>query len=456
MTINGHLRIGAGSSFADDRILPAIELAEQGELDYLVFECLAERTIARENLTRAKQPDKGYSPRLLERMGSVLPACVKNDIRIVSNIGAANPAAAGREVRRWASENGLGDVGCAVVLGDDVVDILRKQPQLPLMESGLPLETLFPKLVSANAYLGADIICKALETGARVVITGRVADPSLFLAPAMHHFGWSYDDYERMAAGTVVGHLLECGAQVCGGCFGDPVKPEKAVPGIERLGFPYADVAADGSLWISKLETAGGRVDPATCKEQLLYEMHDPAAYFTPDCVLDITDLEMFQDGPNRVRVIKGHAQPRTPTYKVTVGYHDGYIGEGQISYAGINAVAKARWAADIVQARLKERGFSYSEVRVDLIGMSSLHGLEEIRPEPYEVRLRLALRTDNRAAAEAVGFETRALHVNGPGSGGGGADPVVREILAVQSVLLPRHLVDPQVRVEISQAGGK
>ena len=445
------LRIGAGASFADDRISPAVELAERGELDYLVFECLAERTVARENLTRTKNPDKGYTPRLLERIGAVLPACLANDVRIVTNMGAANPVAAARDIRRHALESGLGDVSCTVVLGDDVAEILRKHPQIPLMESGEPLESLLPKMASANAYLGADVIVRALETGAQVVITGRVADPSLFLAPAMYHYGWRYDDWPRMAAGTTAGHLLECCAQVSGGCFADPGKKE--VKDLARLGFPYADIAADGTIWISKLEDAGGRVDLATCKEQLLYEMHDPAEYITPDCVLDITDLELLQTGPDRVGFKGAKARARTPTYKVTVGYLDGYIGEGQISYAGINAVAKAKWSAEIVRERLKDRGFAYSEVRVDLIGISSLHGDSGERPEPYEVRLRIAARTNDRKAAEAVGFETRALHVNGPAGGGGGSDPVVREILAVQSVLIPRELVDRQVVVQMAKS---
>ena len=448
--MKGTLRIGAGSSFADDRIAPAVELAERGEIDYLAFECLAERTIARENLTRLKNPEKGYTPRLMDRMAAVLPACIRNDVRIVSNMGAANPIAAAREIRRHVKENALGDVGCAVVLGDDVAEILKKNPQLPLMESGEPLETLLPRMVSGNAYLGADVISRALETGARVVITGRVADPSLFLGPAMHHFGWRYDDWPRIAAGTAAGHLLECCAQVSGGCFADPGKKE--VHDLARLGFPYADITADGGFWISKLEGSGGRVDLATCKEQLIYELHNPAEYITPDCVLDVTDLEMAQAGHDRVRVEGAKARPRTPTYKVTVGYDDGYIGEGQISYAGIHAVEKAKWSAEIVQQRLKDSGFKYSEVRVDLIGMSSLHGQPEARTEPYEVRLRLAMRTTDRKAAEAVGFETRALHVNGPGGGGGGSDPVVREILAVQSVLLARWLVDSQVVVKEAQ----
>ena len=440
------VRIGAGAAFADDRIRPAVDLAERGELDYLVFECLAERTVARENLTRSKNPELGYNPRLASRIGAVLPACARNRVRIVTNMGAANPAAAAREISRIAREQSLHGIQCAAVLGDDVAEILRKNPQLPLMESGKPLESLLAKMISANAYLGADAICRALETNAEVVITGRVADPSLFVAAAMHHFGWHYDDMPRIAAATAMGHLLECGAQVSGGCFADPGK--KDVADLARLGFPYADMSADAEFWISKLSDSGGRVDLATCKEQILYELHDPEHYITPDCVLDITALQMRQDGMNRVNVRGARARPRTPTYKVTVGYDDGYIGEGQVSYAGINAVAKAKLAADIVQARLKESGYRYSEVRVDLIGMSSLHGAVDTRAEPYEVRLRIAARTDDANAAEAVGFETRALHVNGPAGGGGGSDPVVRKTLAVQSVLIPRAWVDPQVHI--------
>ena len=315
-------------------------------------------------------------------------------------------------------------------------------------ESGEPLESLLPRMVSANAYLGADVVCRALATGARLVLTGRVADPSLFLAPAIHHFGWSYDDLPRLAAGTAAGHLLECCAQVSGGCFGDRLGG-KPVPDLARLGFPFADIGADGSVIISKMAHTGGRVDVATCTEQLLYELHDPAHYITPDCVLDITELDLTQAGADRVRVTGARARPRTDTYKVTVGYDDGFIGEGQISYAGAHALDRARWAAEVVQQRLADRGLRYRETRVDFIGMSSLHGMGDGRVEPYEVRMRIAMRCDSRQAAEAVGFETRALHVNGPGGGGGGSDPIVKEVLAVQSVLIARALVDRQVSIE-------
>ncbi|MET4578355.1 acyclic terpene utilization AtuA family protein [Ottowia thiooxydans] len=441
------IRIGTGAGFADDRFAPAVELAEKGELDYLVFECLAERTIARETLSRLRDEQRGYSPLLVPRLEAVLGPCMRQGTRIVANMGAANPLAAGREVIQTSKRLGLPEVRCAVLLGDDVSELIRANPQLPLMESNEPVDTLMARLVSANAYLGADAIARALDTGAQVVMTGRVADPSLFSGVALHHFGWQEDDLERMASATAMGHLLECCAQVSGGCFADPGR--KDVDDLASLGFPFADIDAAGGLSISKLPGTGGRVDLATCKEQLLYEVHDPFTYLTPDCVLDITDVELHQLAKDRVGVTGAKARPKTDTYKVSVGYRDGYIGEGQVSYAGINAVARAKLAAEVVQERLKRSGHSYSEVRVDLIGISSLHGRTDRAAEPYEVRLRIAARTEDRRAAEAVGFETRTLHVNGPTGGGGGADPVVREVLAVQSVLIPKALVDAQVRIQ-------
>ncbi len=442
------LRIGAGAGFADDRIAPAVELAASGAIDWLVFECLAERTVARENQTRRKNPELGYTPYLPLRFEAVLPDCLKHGTRILTNMGAANPPAAARATRRIARELGLGEVACAVVQGDDVSELVRRRGDLPILENGEPVESLLPRMVSANAYLGADVVRQALALGAPVTVTGRVADPSLFLAPALYHFGWDYEDWHRLAAGTAAGHLLECAAQVTGGCFADPGK--KDVEDLARCGFPIGEIAADGGVVITKLQASGGRVDAATCTEQLLYEMHDPASYITPDCVLDITDVELTTDGKNRVRVSGMRGWPRTPFYKVTVGYTDGYIGEGQVSYAGINAVGRARLCAEVVQERLRLRGFSYSETRVDLIGISSLHGERPNQPEPYEVRLRIACRTEDRKAAEAVGFETRAMHVNGPAGGGGASEPSVREVLAVQSLLLPRELVRPEVFLEV------
>lgn len=440
------IRVGTGAGFSDDRIEPAVELAERGGLDYLVFECLAERTIARETLTRLKDPDRGYTPYLAERFQAVLPACRRNGIRIVTNMGAANPAGAARAARREALALGLGDVPVAVVSGDDITDLVRANPQLPLMESGEPVESLIPRMASANAYLGADVVRDALATGAPVVITGRVSDPSLFLGCMLHGLAWSYDDWPLLASGTLAGHMMECAAQLTGGCFVDPGRKDADDP--VNIGFPYADINTAGELVLGKLEDTGGRLDLMTCKEQVLYEMHDPARYITPDCQLDITGVEFAQEGKCRVRVTGMQARPRTPTYKAVVGYHDGYIGEGEVAYAGPNALARAKLAERIVRERLKARGFSYPEIRVDYIGMSSLHGMGGGRPEPYEVRLRIAARSPDRKAALAVGFEVRTLHVNGPAGGGGGSN-AVREVLAVKSILIPRGLVTPRISVE-------
>jgi len=440
------IRVGTGAGFSDDRIEPAVDLAERGKLDYLVFECLAERTIARENLTRLKDPERGYTPYLVERFQAVLPACVKNGVRIVTNMGAANPLGAARAVRREAKALGIADLPVAVVTGDDVADIVRKNPQLPLMENGAPVESLIPHMASANVYLGADVIRDGLATGAPVVMTGRVADPSLFVGTMLHGLGWGYDDYPKLAVGTLAGHMMECAAQLTGGCFIDPGKKDCEDP--VNIGFPYADVTADGGLTLGKLDDSGGRLDVMTCTEQILYEMHDPTSYITPDCVLDITAVEFAQDGRNRVRATGAKARPRTPTYKVAVGYHDGYIGEGEVGYAGPNALARAQLAERIVRERLAKRGFTYPEIRVDYIGMSSLHRMGGGRTVPYEVRLRIAARSPDRKAALAVGFEVRTLHVNGP-SGGGGGSNTIREVLAVKSILIPRDMVKTAVTVE-------
>ncbi len=446
------VRIGSGAGTSDDRIVPALELAERGRLDFLVFECLAERTVARESLTLSHDPEKGYSPSLHERLRMVLPTCMKKGIRIVTNMGAANPLGGAKAARREARDLGLGDVLCAVVQGDDVTDTIRRHPELKLMETGEALESILPRVVSANAYLGADILCEALATGAPLVLTGRVADPSLYLGPMIHALGWSYGDLPKIAAGTAAGHLLECTAMVTGGCFGWPGKKEKDVPDLARIGYPFADVGRDGTISIGKTPDSGGRLDVMTCTEQLIYEMHDPTAYVTPDCVLDITGIRLLQEAEDRVRLEGARARPRTDTYKVVVGYANGYIGEGEVSYGGIDAVPRAKWAAEVVQERLRLRGLTYEDFRVDLIGMSSLHGDPDSRPEPYEVRLRMAGRTPDRRAAHAIGFEVRAMHMHGPGGAGGACEPRVREVLAVKSVLLPRRLVNPQVVVEGSR----
>ncbi len=439
------VRLGAGAGYSGDRIEPAVELAQKGNLHYLVFECLAERTIALALQEKRRDPARGYDPLLAERMRAVLVPCRANGTRVVTNAGAAHPDAGARAVQEVARSLGLRGLRIAAVTGDDVSQLVRHQP-LALEETGGTTADLGDRLVSANAYLGAAPIVEALAGGADVVITGRVADPSLFLAPLVHELGWRLDDWPRLGQGTVVGHLLECAGQVTGGYFADP--GFKDVGDLARLGFPIAEVEEDGSAVITKVAGSGGRVSEATCKEQLLYEIHDPARYLTPDVVADFSNVTIEELAPDRVRVRGGRGRPRPDTLKVSVGYTDGYTGEGQISYAGPGARSRARLALEIVEERLRLVGLRCRETRFDLIGVDALHGpaTASVGAEPYEVRARVAARTANRAEAERVAGEVEALYTNGP-AGGGGATRTVREVLAVASAFLPRERVVTTVR---------
>ncbi|VVE51796.1 ABC transporter substrate-binding protein [Pandoraea communis] len=436
------IRIGAGAGYSGDRIEPAVELAAHGALDYLVFECLAERTIAIAQQARRKDPQAGYDPLLEARMTAVLPAAMRNGVRIVSNMGAANPLAAARKTAEIARKLGLGDVKIAAVTGDDVLDVVL-QSDAKFEETGESVASYRKRIVSANAYLGATAIVDALAAGAQIVLTGRVADPSLFAAPLIHEFGWRMDDWDRLGQATVVGHLLECAGQVTGGYFADP--GYKDVPDLAKLGFPIGEVSADGSVVITKVPQAGGRVTQATCKEQLLYEIHDPRRYLQPDVVADFSEVRVAEEAPDRVRVTGGRGTPRTDTLKVSVGYVDGFIGEGQISYGGPGAVARARLAIEIVRERLALTGVQTGELRFDVIGVDSLYGktLDSLNAEPHEVRVRVAGRTTSAEQAVRIGNEVETLYTNGP-AGGGGATKSVREVLAVQSVLLPREHARP------------
>lgn len=446
------LRIGVGAGMADDRIGPALDLLEQCELDYLVCECLAERTIARETLARRHDSSRGFNPMLGERMRAFLPLCRRHGVRLVSNMGAANPVGAAQAALEIGREQGWRDLKCAALVGDDVLDRVRAHPELQLRDSGRPLEDILPRLASANAYLGADAVSAALATGAHVVMTGRVADPSLFLGVAMHHHGWAADDLPKMAAGTIMGHLLECSAQVTGGYFADPGR--KDVPRLAELPYPYADLGPDGELFICKPDGSGGRLDRMTCTEQALYEIHDPDSYITPDCVLSLEGLQFEELTPDRVAVRGAHAGPRTDTYKVVVGYFDGWIGTGEVAYAGLNAVARARLAADVVKERFRLDGGVAGELQVDLIGMTSLHGdgPQPADSEPYEVRLRISARCPEKKHAELLGDHVRQLNMQGPFGAGGPVNLGAKEIIAVDSVLIPRAWVHPEVIV----AGGR
>ncbi|QDG56149.1 MULTISPECIES: acyclic terpene utilization AtuA family protein [Pseudomonas] len=436
------LRIGSGAGYSGDRIEPAVELAELGDLDYLVFECLAERTIALAQQARISDPQGGYDPLLSERMRRVLPFVGQHEgrrrLRVITNMGAANPVSAALEVRRIAHELGLA-LKVVAVVGDDVLDVLRPEQ---VLDNGRTVGSLGKRLISANAYLGVDGILDALRADADVVITGRVADPSLFLAPQMFAFGWAADDWQRLGRGTLVGHLLECAGQVSGGYFADP--GFKDVDDLARLGFPLAEIDAEGEAVITKVAGSGGRVSRATCTEQLIYEVHDPAAYLTPDVTADFSQVGFDEEGVDRVRAHGAAGRARPEQLKVSVGYLDGWIGEGQMSYGGPGAVARAQLARDVVLKRLQLMGVKMQDVRAELIGMDSLHGPRS-SVEPWEVRLRVAARCEERSEAVRVGNEVETLYTNGP-SGGGGASKSVRQVVAVASLLLPRDAVNPRI----------
>ncbi len=440
------LLIGCAAGFSGDRVdaagavvdtLIARCAAQPGQRAFLMFETLAERTLALAQLRRRADPETGYEPLLDDMLRPVLARCLRHGIRIVSNFGAANPQAAARHIQRMARELGLAAPRIAVVRGDD----LSGAAHGPLLRAQLGAAMDGLRMVSANAYIGAEAIAAALDAGAQIVVAGRVADPSLAVGPALSHFGWRPDDWDRLARATMAGHLLECGAQVCGGYFADP--GYKDVPGLQDVGYPIAEIDADGHCVIGKADHSGGLVSLATVKEQLLYEVHDPAAYLTPDVVADISQAVLAQVGPDRVALtgVRGHARPAT--LKVNVCHEGGWLAEGEISYAGARAEGRARLAAEVLRQRLPELA-----LRVDLIGAVSIFGDDAGRllqatlaADVRDVRLRVAAAHADKAQAERLGREVMALYTCGP-AGGGGVRTALTPRLNTVSCLVPRGAV--------------
>ncbi len=437
------LRIGCGAGFAADRLDPAVALVERGELDVIVFECIGERTLAFGHRDRRAHPDRGYTPMLERRMRAVLPACVANATRLVTNMGVANPRAAAERTVSVARELGLTGLKVAALTGDDVLEAMT--PRTPLWEGGTVADRGAPP-IAANAYLGSDALLPALDAGAQVLITGRVADPALFLAPLRHHFGWSHTEWDALAAGTLVGHLLECAAQVSGGYHADP--GYKDVPNLAFVGFPLAEVAADGSACITKLPESGGRVDERTVKEQLLYEVHDPARYLTPDVAADFSAVRIGQVGVDRVRVSGARGRPRPRELKVTVAFDGGFLAEAGISYAGAGAAERARLAGAIVAERMPAVHGVTAPVRIDLIGVSSLHASAGAAGgDGLDVRLRCAMRAESEAQAELLLWEVESLLCCGPAGGGGYRGQLTPSVLTY-SAAVDRAKVQPRMEL--------
>jgi hypothetical protein len=440
-------RIGTGAGFAADRLDPAVDLAERGALDVMVLECLGERTVAFAHRDRVADPARGYNAHLERRMQALLPSCHASGTTIVTNMGAANPRAAAERTLALARRLGLKGLKIACIEGDDVSRVVPRDRNF--MDEPGSLADIDMPVVGMNAYLGADAILPALEAGAEIVIGGRLADPSMFLAPLMHRFGWDAADMARLGAGTLVGHLMECGMQVTGGYFADP--GVKDVADLARCGYPIAEVQADGSAIITKLGGTGGCVTLATVKEQLLYEVHDPARYLTPDVTADFSTVEIEPVGVDRVRVSNATGTTRPATLKVTVGFDAGFQGEAGVSYAGPAAQVRGRLAAAIVGERLRRVHGITEDLRIDLIGVGSLFATAATRATDTEdVRLHVALRSRRKEDAEIMLWEVESLLCCGPAGGGGFRGSIVPSVMT-KSVLIERELVKPSVEVFVA-----
>lgn len=436
------LLIGCAAGGSGDRIdaaAPVVAtLLASGKPSVLIFENLAERTLALAQLARRANPAKGYEPLLEAQLRPILADCLRHGIAIVSNLGAANPRAAADHVLRLAAELGLPRPRVAVVEGDDLSDAAGAALLRPL----LPRQWAARSIVSANVYQGAFEIAQALTQGAQIVVTGRVVDAALALGPAIAHYGWGREDWNQLAGATMAGHLLECGAQVTGGYFADP--GFKEVPDLAGVGYPIVEIMADGSCVVGKAAHTGGLVDVRTVKEQLLYEIHDPQAYLTPDVTVDLSEAVVTEVGRDRVRVDGVVGRPRPATLKALVFYEGGWLGEAEISYAGPNAEARARLAMDVVRQRMGD-GVT---LRFDLIGVLSVLGdgagqmLAQRSPgAAQDVRLRVAGRHENEGEIDRLLREVYSLWLCGP-AGGGGVRTAKRQRLKNVSCLLPRATV--------------
>lgn len=442
------IRIGSGAAWWGDRIEPAQRNAQSGELDYLCFETMAEATVSAAQVRARKDPSfPGYDTYLEDRMRAVLPDCVRLGTKIISNQGWINPEGAALKTMDLLRELGLPGVKVAAVNGSIITDEVLSLTDT-IMESGLPTQSLAKEMISAEVYMGAEPIVQALANGADIVLTGRVADPSIFVAPMMHEFAWDPLDHVRIGQGSGIGHLLECGAQVTGGYFADP--GFKDVPRPWDFAFPIAIVEPDGSAIITKVAGSGGTVNNQTIKEQLLYEVHDPANYITPDVVVDFTTTRIDDLGNDRVRVWGIGGKPRTPTLKVSIGCTEGFIGEDMFFYAGPGALRRAELAKTILQERFKIVKLTAEEVRIDFLGLNAIHGpaTPQNAPEPYEIAVRVAARTKTRQEAEKIGREVDGMAVSGIAHTGKRVpyQDRVREIIGVWSSLVDRSAVKASI----------
>ncbi|MGH7504616.1 MAG: acyclic terpene utilization AtuA family protein [Longimicrobiales bacterium] len=455
------IRIASGQGFWGDRLDAPVEQVRRGPIDYLMLDYLAEVTMSILQKQRSRDPAQGYARDFVPLMGQILKDCVEKHIRVVANAGGVNPDACRDGVLAEARKAGLaGQVKVGVVSGDDILhrleELVERGHELRNMDDGRPLSEVLGRVQSANAYIGARPIVEALDRGATVVITGRSTDTALTYGPMIHAFGWARDDWDRLACGVVAGHINECGAQASGG--NSLVEWERVAElGLADAGFPIIEASSDGSFAVTKHDGTGGRITPAVLKEQIVYEMGDPREYITPDVIADFTTIQLEQQGPDRVRVFGIKGRPNTDQLKVSISFDAGWKAVGTLVYAWPDAVEKARVADRVLRQRFDRLGLAFDEVRTEFVGWNATHGhLAGPPPDDLpEVELRIAVRGQDRNAVEAFTREIAPLVLTGPPTvtGFAGGRPRVQEVVAYWPALIDRAEIEPNLRVEVTEA---
>jgi hypothetical protein len=453
------IRIASGQGFWGDQLDAPKQQVRNGPIDYLMLDYLAEVTMSIMQKQRARKPGAGYASDFVPLMGEILPDVLDRGIRVIANAGGVNPAGCRDAVLEEAARAGLaGKARIAMVTGDDILDrlpeLIARGVELRNMETGEPLSSVLDRVQSANAYIGARPIAEALEKGADVVITGRSTDTALTYAPMIHEFGWAWDDFDRIAAGIVAGHINECGAQASGGnCLVD----WREIPGLAEIGYPIVEAFPDGSFVVTKHAGTGGRITAATVKEQLLYEMGDPHSYITPDAVADFTTISLTDEGGDRVRVHGVRGLPATDMLKVSIAYSSGYKATGTLVYAWPDAVEKAQAADRVLRERLDRLGLEFDEVLTEYVGWNATHGpLAGDPPRDLpEVTVRWGVRSQSFDAVDRFSKELAPLVLAGPPSvtGFAGGRPRVQEVVAYWPALIPKVEIEPGLRVDVATA---
>ncbi|MDP1561927.1 MAG: acyclic terpene utilization AtuA family protein [Pirellulaceae bacterium] len=448
------VRIANGQGFWGDSLLGPVRLVNEGPLDYLTLDYLAEVTMSIMQKLKSRDPSAGYATDFVQMVRRVLPQCQARGIKIIANAGGVNPQACLEAVAAVVRQLGLHGVRIAMIEGDDILSrlpaIIAAGHPLKNMDSGESLAAYVSRATSANVYIGAASIVEALEGGADIVIAGRATDPSLVVAPMVYEFGWSWDDFDRLAAATVAGHIIECGAQCTGGNF----THWQEVPDLARIGYPIVEAEPSGRFVVTKHDGTGGLVNRQTVTSQLIYEMGDPARYLTPDCIADFSSIQLQDAGPNRVEVSGVRGLPATDTYKVSISFQDGYKLVGQLTIAGPDAIAKAQACADIVFARAAMDGVAIpaEDRMVEMVGTGVCHqGIWPSVADPSEVVLRIGARGKDRAALDRLGMEIIPLVTSGPPgvTGFAGGRPKASEIISYWPALLDKHLIQTKVTIE-------